>query len=86
MTAADRITFDGDHPDELVLTGVTVHLERQSWHSWWGRIAQPSGRSVELNFTDLRIDIEAEDEEWLPVEYGPDLLGCTAAGRAPTIR
>lgn len=74
---ADRITFDGDHPDELVLTGVTVHLERMSWHSWWGEIILPSGVSVDLAFRDLNIDFEAKDEAALPISYGPDLLGCT---------
>ncbi len=73
---ADRITFDGEHPDELVLHGVTVHLERMSWHLWWGMITLPSGAVVDLTFRDLGIDIEAEHEAALPTSYGPELLGC----------
>ena len=48
---SDRIKFDddGDQLDEIVLTGVTVHMERMSHHGWWMVMRNPeTGESVDL--------------------------------------
>ena len=31
----DRLQWDGDDLDEVVLSNVVVHMERMSHHGWW---------------------------------------------------
>lgn len=50
---ADRVLWndrDGNCIDELVLSGVTVHVEQQDGRCWWIGITRPDGTSWAGNF------------------------------------
>jgi hypothetical protein len=62
----DRIQYDGDDLSEIVLTGVTLHLERLSHHDWH-LAAYRDGQDLLLDFsTSLEPDLRAT--EWPGVE------------------
>ncbi len=54
---SDRFQYDDDGRslDEIVLTGVTLHLERMSHHGWWMSAHDPAtGDRVALHWTATR--------------------------------
>lgn len=45
----DRFQFDGSQLDEIVLSGVTFHIERMSHHGWWlGVTDEDTGEHLSL--------------------------------------
>lgn len=79
----DRISYhDGpdappwtsdDRLDEVVLTGVTLHIERMSWHDWWF-CADKDGEQIDFYAADLQISDQDGFSDLVQVRE--PLLGC----------
>lgn len=58
----DRMQWDGDQLDEVVLSNVTFHIERMSHHGWW--------MAIDDRETGERIDFWWHASAEPVVEYG----------------
>lgn len=74
---SDRIVYDGpgdDDLNEIVLSNVSIHLERTSQHDWHVVIWRDGYQCLDLRAGNLRITEQIGFSDL--VRHDPPLLGC----------
>lgn len=74
---SDRIQYDADELDEIVLTNVTLHLERMSHHGWYlGGYRDGEHLSVWFEASQEPVVDEGDWKELEHTHHGPLTYAC----------
>lgn len=74
----DRFQWNSGELDEIVLTGVTFHIERMSHHGWWMSVRDPkTGEDVHLWWRAIAEPVvESSFTSAAQKDHGPLLYRC----------